>query len=87
MLFKDNRQSSRWGVDIIEDDINWKQPFNELDLKHYGGMARFCAWYYDCYPLLMEQVNMLKEIKKESQIPVFMLPLHLTENKQGDFAK
>ena len=30
---------------------------------------------------------MLREIKRESNFPVFMLPLHLTENKQGDFAR
>ena len=66
VLFKDNRMKSRWGVEIIEEDIDWKWPFNELNLKHHRGMARFCAWYYDCFPLLIEQIKMLKEIKRES---------------------
>ena len=54
VLFKDNRTRSRWGVEIIEDDITWEWNFNELKLKDYSGMARFQAWYYDCYPLLIE---------------------------------
>ena len=87
MLFKDNRVKSRWGVEIIEDDIKWACTFDELNLKHYRGMSRFCAWYYDTFPLLIEQVKMLKEIKSTSEIPIFMLPLHLTEVVSGDFAK
>ena len=85
MLFKDNRIKGRWGVEVIEDDIEWSKPFDECSLKKSDGLGKVYAWYYDKHPLLAETVKKLRTIKEESQTPVFMIPCHLIESPSNEF--
>lgn len=30
---------------VREEHIDWSEPFNELELEEYSGLARFCSYH------------------------------------------